>query len=157
MPTIRVEPDVFAGLQKVAQPFTDTPNSVIRRLLEQAGVLAEANVTDDRTPESAPEKSGGKSVQPVYIRHLLYVLAHQFNGKGQKHDVCKAVVDLMERRGMLSEADHKLTPSGETRAENIIGWCRFALKGRGLISSDSPRGVWELTDAGKEEGLRTDV
>lgn len=157
MPTIRVEADVFAGLQKVAQPFTDTPNSVIKRLLEQAGVQISSNVTEERSSPRAPERSSRKSVQPVYIRHLLYVLAHQFNGKGQKQEVCKAVVELMERRGILGQDDHKLTPSGETRAENIIGWCRFALKGRGLISSDSPRGVWELTDAGKEEGLRTAV
>ncbi|WP_137233866.1 DUF4357 domain-containing protein [Streptomyces sp. BPSDS2] len=31
--TIRVDDDVFAALQKRAEPFTDTPNSVLRRLL----------------------------------------------------------------------------------------------------------------------------
>ncbi|MFF0052847.1 hypothetical protein ACFYRI_00400 [Streptomyces microflavus] len=31
--TIRVDNDVFAALQRLAEPFTDTPNSVLRRLL----------------------------------------------------------------------------------------------------------------------------
>ena len=39
MPTIRIDDDVFAALQKKAEPFTDTPNSVIKRLLEEAGAL----------------------------------------------------------------------------------------------------------------------
>ena len=33
VPTIRVDDDVFAVLQERAQPFVDTPNSVLRRLL----------------------------------------------------------------------------------------------------------------------------
>ena len=32
-PTIRVDDEVFAALQKRAQPFVDTPNSALRRLL----------------------------------------------------------------------------------------------------------------------------
>ena len=31
MPTIRIEHDVFDGLKKLAEPFVDTPNAVIRR------------------------------------------------------------------------------------------------------------------------------
>ena len=36
-PTIRVDDDVFAALQERAQPFVDTPNSVLRRLLDLDG------------------------------------------------------------------------------------------------------------------------
>ena len=32
MPTIRVDDDVYAWLQKHARPFEDTPNSVLRRM-----------------------------------------------------------------------------------------------------------------------------
>ena len=39
MPTIRIDHDVFEGLQKLAQPFVDSPSMVIRRLLENQGVL----------------------------------------------------------------------------------------------------------------------
>ena len=33
MPTIRVDAQVYARLQREAKPFVDTPNSVLRRLL----------------------------------------------------------------------------------------------------------------------------
>src|SRR5690348_4690546 len=108
MPTIRVEEDVFAGLQKLATPFTDTPNIVIRRLLEEKGVL----VQDTPPAPSAPKpnvKAKGKLVgQSTYEKYLLHVLAMQFKGKGTKSDVSKAVIDLMESRGLLSALEHEV-------------------------------------------------
>lgn len=32
--TIRVDDEVYAALQALAEPFTDTPNKVLRRLLK---------------------------------------------------------------------------------------------------------------------------
>jgi hypothetical protein len=37
MPTIRVDDQVYAQLQRAAKPFVDTPNSVLRRLLGLEG------------------------------------------------------------------------------------------------------------------------
>ena len=31
MPTVRLEPQVYEALKKLAEPFVDTPSSVIRR------------------------------------------------------------------------------------------------------------------------------
>ena len=44
----------------------------------------------------------------------------------------------------------ELVSTGETKAENTITWARNALKQRGYITRAAPRGVWELTAAGKE-------
>ncbi|MFH8518688.1 hypothetical protein ACH4CE_27090 [Streptomyces gelaticus] len=50
--TIRVDDDVFARLQSLAEPFTDTPNSVIRRLLGLANPSAQAG--HPASPASSP-------------------------------------------------------------------------------------------------------
>jgi hypothetical protein len=158
MPTIRIEDDVFAGLQQLAKPFTDTPNSVIRRLLEQAGIPVGPAGKPDGAPEAGSANARSKNMgQPVYEKYLLHVLAHQFNGEGHKKEVCKAVVELMERHGLIGEDEREVMQSGETRAEYSIGWSRFALKGRGLIADNSPRGVWALTAQGRDEGQRTEL
>jgi len=39
MPTIRLDNEVYEALKQLAEPFVDNPNSVIRRLLEEKGVL----------------------------------------------------------------------------------------------------------------------
>lgn len=158
MPTIRLDDDVFNGLKSLAEPFTDTPNSVIRRLLEERGALPSARITSD-SPGAMPKKMAarpsrvsGLTPQATYEKYLLHVLTTRFNGRGDKHEVTKAVLELLQSREPLSPADLERVKTGETKAENTIAWGRNALKERGLISLSSPRGTWELTEKGLKEG-----
>lgn len=162
MPTIRLDDDVFNGLKTLAEPFTDTPNSVIRRLLEERGALPTTRTVSDAsgaTPRKAvadervrASRGSGLTPQSTYEKYLLHVLATRFNGKGDKHEVTKAVIELLQSREPLSRADLERVKTGETKAENTIAWGRNALKERGLISLASPRGTWELTEKGLREG-----
>ncbi|HLX79690.1 MAG TPA: winged helix-turn-helix domain-containing protein [Burkholderiales bacterium] len=147
MPTIRVEQDVFEGLQKLAKPFVDSPSMVIRRLLEDKGVL-HAKRELPKSPRLAPD---ALTPQLVYEKYLLYVLAREFNGQGHKRDVTHAIVKRMMKDGHIGAADQELVSTGETRAENTITWARNALKQRGYINRAARRGIWELTPEGKNE------
>lgn len=163
MPTIRLDDDVFNGLKTLAEPFTDTPNSVIRRLLQERGAIPTAQAVSDSsaampkrsaTKQQVPRQSrvSGLTPQATYEKYLLHVLATRFNGKGDKHEVTKAVIALLQSHEPLSPADLERVKTGETKAENTIAWGRNALKERGLISLSSPRGTWELTEKGMKEG-----
>jgi hypothetical protein len=164
MPTIRLDDDVFAGLKSLAEPFVDTPNSVIRRLLQERGALpdgADRSATEhvglkvasaERAKPRRP-RAAGLVPQSTYEQYLLHVLATQFKGRADKQEVTRAVINVMDARRMLTEADRVHVATGETRAENTIAWGRNALKERGLISQASPRGTWELTEQGLKEGL----
>jgi predicted transcriptional regulator len=150
MPTIRVDQDVFEGLQKLAQPFVDSPSMVIRRLLENEGVLAARTEAKGRPQATAAGLTG----QAVYEKYLLHLLHAEFNGSGHKRDVTYAIVKRMMKDGHITAADQELVKTGETRAENTITWARNALKERGYISRSAPRGIWELTPEGKTAGAR---
>jgi hypothetical protein len=155
MPTIRVDPEVFEGLQKLARPFVDSPSAVIRRLLEEKGVL---HRTRDPGQPARPPAAGaspeaaveGLTPQPVYEKYLLWALLNQLEGRAHKRDATHEVVKRMMHDGHIGAADQELVATGETKAENTITWARNALKERGLISRTSPRGIWELTAAGVE-------
>lgn len=158
MPTIRVEDDVFEGLKALAEPFTDTPNSVIRRLLLDRGVLQSPRAAPATPPAKPPSaraadqvRDGVLTPQPVYETFLLHVLGTQFNGVADKADATRAVIALMKQHGFISAADQELVQTGETKAANTIAWGRNALKERGLISRNSRRGSWELTPKGLVE------
>ena len=166
MPTIRVEDDVFEGLKSLAEPFTDTPNSVIRRLLEKQGIelgkpkrpldlekstLDSSNAINDMRTKA----SGGLTPQPVYELFLLYALANTFQGRASKSEATKAVIQLMKSKGFIGTADLARVSTGETKAENTIAWGRNALKDSGLISRNSPKGIWELTEKGLKKGRET--
>jgi hypothetical protein len=150
MPTIRVDQDVFEGLQKLAQPFVDSPSMVIRRLLEKAGVLGARK----ETKSAAPASAAGLTPQSVYEKYLLQLLLAEFNGSGHKRDVTHAIVKRMMKDGHIAAADQELVKTGETRAENTITWARNALKERGYISRISPRGIWELTREGRDAAAK---
>jgi len=160
MPTIRIEQDVFDSLKKLAEPFVDTPNAVIRRLLTEKGILepvpprarpVPAPVAKERalTPDLTP--------QSVYEQFLLVTLAQDFDGRGDKRGVTQAVIERMVKQGFIAPADLELVATGETRAENTITWGRNALKNRGLIARGSQRGIWELTEEGRESAMAIEL
>jgi hypothetical protein len=167
MPTIRIDDDVFNGLKALAEPFVDTPNSVIRKLLEASGALtrlangAAATPTETvgkSTSVPAPQSlSGLLTPQTVYESFLLHVLATEFKGRGHKRVVTERVIEAMKAQGHIGPADLERVSTGETKAENTIAWGRNALKERGLISRSSPKGIWELTASGMEQGKRGSV
>ena len=157
MPTIRLENDVFQGLQQLAKPFVDSPNAVIRRLLEERGVLKrqETNGSTETRSRVFPRKpvgvtANGLTPQSVYEDYLLVVLAKELSGRGHKRDATHAVLKRMMKDGHVGAADQELVSTGETKAENTIAWARNALKDRGFISRISPHGIWELTAEGIE-------
>jgi hypothetical protein len=146
MPTIRIEEDVMEGLKSLAEPFTDTPNSVIRRLLLEKGVsLKAAPSAKAHTSAVAEEPSTSQKTCELF---LLHVLAKKFDGRASKSDATKAAIDLMKSRNLGTAADLERVSSGETRIENTIAWARNALKEQGLVSRESGRGMWELTPEG---------
>jgi hypothetical protein len=144
MPTIRIDQDVFVGLQKLAEPFVDSPGMVIRRLLEREGVLKK--MPAKAAPQPLPD---ALTPQSAYESYLLLALLKEFDGRGHKRDVTHAIVKRMMKDGHIGAADQELVSTGETKAENTIAWARNALKQRGYISRAARRGIWELTAEGK--------
>ena len=153
MPTIRLDEDVLEGLKRLAEPFVDSPNAVIRRLLVEKGLL-ESRPAKRRLapPEPVPAARLPLDLVPqkAYEAFLLATLARDFAGPGDKRGVTKAVIQRMVGHGLIGPADLELVATGETRAENTITWARNALKNRGLIKRGSRRGIWELTGEGRD-------
>ena len=67
MPTIRIENEVFEGLKKLAEPFVDTPNAVIRRLLIEKGLLKESLAK----ASSLPAEDKSELDHYLEIEHLM--------------------------------------------------------------------------------------
>lgn len=157
MPTIRVDEDVFEGLKKLAEPFVDTPNSVIRALLQAKGVLSkpeqpQPGVIENERGHEDKAQSSSLTPQSTYEQFLLYVLAQSSTGSASKADATRRVMELMKQRGFIGPAELERVSTGETKAENTIAWGRNALKERGLISRNSPKGTWQLTTEGINRG-----
>lgn len=73
----------------------------------------------------------------------------ELGGRGQVRDVLSIVYEKMQHR--LTEDDLKELPSGTSvRWRNTAQWERQHMVNEGLLRDDSPRGVWEISGAGRE-------
>lgn len=162
MPTIRIDDDVMKALQKKAIPLVDTPNTVLRRLLglskqsRREAYTRPAKSADntpsvqlaERHPAVGSEEASltVRTPQGQYRRLILEAL-YELGGSGRVSDVLASV----EKKVTLTQRDKESLRSGDVRWQNSCQWERFVLVQQGLLKSDSPRGLWELTGVGVAE------
>jgi restriction system protein len=68
-------------------------------------------------------------------------------GKASKQAVCKWIFPRLKPE--LGTRDFEAVATGELTWENEIAWARDDLVKRGLLEKESPRNLWEISDAGR--------
>lgn len=164
---IDVDDDVYGALRAQAEPFVDTPNSVLRRLLglDAARAAAAAVVTHKPRSAGAPRagtKVGAKSrkgkprpraaagtllPEQEYELPLLEALV-EAGGSAPSKQLIERVGEKVG--GRLTAQDREPLTSGGVRWQSRIQFVRLRLIERGLMQKDTPRGIWAITESGKE-------
>ena len=148
MPTIRIDQEVWAWLKLHAQPFEDTPNSVLRRMAGlEVGKPGAAAASQPRF-RRVEREVGSKTPQGEYRLPILKIL-HSHGGKADRNTVLKELERVMASR--LTEHDHRDIKSGTIRWQKSAEWEVSTMRQQGLLlsKSESPRGVWCLSDEGQ--------
>lgn len=146
---IEVDDDVMAMIKAQAEPFVDSPNDALHRLLG----LEPAESACAPLPSTRPLRkgtraaSGGLLPLAEYELPLLRALS-QLGGSAPVPRVRDAVATLLAAK--LTDLDRQPLQSGEVRWENRLGFARMKATDRGHVRSPW-RGTWELTEAGIEE------
>lgn len=171
-PHIELDDEVFDYLKTQAEPFIDTPNTVLRRLIGIDG--SPKRTTPARRPAAqAPtathspkgnrkpaKKKAAKTAAPKrtraaagtllpedrYERPLLKALADA-GGQAPYREVVDAVG--RELKDDLMEADFETLTSGSVRWQSRLQFVRLRLIERGYLDKNAPRGIWGITDAGR--------
>ena len=129
--------DKIAGLRKeweemaaIAEREEDEETRAQRRSL---GKLRKGQ----RTPESA------------YYQPILQVLK-EMGGSGKVADLLERVLKIM--KPALKSVDFEPLASGpeNPRWRNAAQWARNSMVRDGLLKADSPRGVWEISERGRD-------
>jgi len=84
-----------------------------------------------------------------FFRSPILIALVELGGRAPIGDVLALVEKEMQ--GILNEHDYQPLPSdaGSLRWRNTAQWCRNTLVQEGLMKSDSQRGIWEISDAGR--------
>ncbi|HYP56260.1 MAG TPA: winged helix-turn-helix domain-containing protein [Solirubrobacterales bacterium] len=146
-PSIQLSPKNYARLQQHARPFDDTPDMVVGRVLDHYEQSDGAASAGNAAAEKARAQVGTLLPEKEYWIPILEALDER-GGRAPAIEAIERVGELMRDR--LGEAERGETSTGEIRWRNRTQFARLRMKQQGLIASGSPRGIWEMTDQGRD-------
>jgi hypothetical protein len=170
-----VDDEVYAALQAQAVPLEDDVNSVLRRLLglttkgnsvssrsEVAAPLPPTSARRQRRPPASLRRATKKrtrvpkgSILPEeeYELPILRALEHL----GGRVPTSEAVTKVEKEIGPhLTDVDREELSSGGIRWQNRVQFVRLKLIKNGEMVDGSPRGIWEITPAGRDRVARAE-
>jgi restriction endonuclease Mrr len=84
-----------------------------------------------------------KHLYRVFITCVL----RQRNGRAPTRNIRELLLKLL--KPLLSVSDYQRVRSGDVRWWNAVRWERDLMVRAGLLKSNSPKGIWELTEKGR--------
>lgn len=91
-------------------------------------------------------RHGLKTHQSQYRIPILQVLT-DLGGRGKFNEIPGKVYEKM--KDILNPVDLENLSSGVPRWSSTARWARHSMINEGLLRKDSPRGIWEITEKGK--------
>ena len=178
-PEVVVDGEVYEYLKARAEPFVDTPNTVLRRILG----LEPPDAVDDEaahagepvdgrhdegsgeTParrvrrESRPRTKWARAPRGALLPGTEYeipILEALVEAKGSAPTA--EVIETVGRKlsDRLTTLDRQPLQSGGLRWRSRIQFVRLRLVERGLVAKGSPPGTWAITEAGRQFLTETD-
>ena len=143
MKVIRIDNDVWKILKGQAIPLEDNPNSVLRRLLG----IDEKQKKGTRKREKRLSRGSGRTDQKDFMQPILEVLG-ECNGRGEVKDIFKKLENKMKNH--LKPVDFGKLKSGQIRWKNTAQWAKNELTSEGFLERNSPRGIWQTSQKGRE-------
>ncbi len=150
MNQIEIDDEVLAVIKQNAEPFVDppdTPNAVLRRLLVEG--------SSKKARASTHKRASLNTLLPEndYWVPILEAIEER-GGSAPAADVVEAVGEKLKDK--LTDEDYGSLGSGKVRWINRTQFARLRMKESGLLKSDSPRGLWEISEAGRARLEQTD-
>ena len=173
--TIRIDGEVYERLKGDAEPFVDTPNSVLRRILGMEVAFGEddehlsvgpvstgshrraGRQSGDEQSETGKQSAGRSkrsraspdSILPASDYELPILLAlDALGGTARPRLVVEKVGALLADK--LTSVDKETLPSGGVRWQSQVQAARQRLLGQDFVDKSLPRGTWSLTPKGRE-------
>jgi hypothetical protein len=146
--SIEIDDEVFKVLKNQAEPFVDTPNTVLRRLLGVDRAEDPLAGVAEKTVEGVTRAVPGMLLPEREYEVPILRYLDERGGRAPSREVVEAVGDVLGSR--LSELDKQELHSGGIRWQKRAAFVRLRLVERGELVEKSPRGTWEISDKGRE-------
>lgn len=126
--------------------------AALRKEWEELAAAAERDEDEETRAERRDLgrlRRGLRTPESKYYAPILQVI-DEMGGSGETGEVLDRVGQKM--KGTLKEVDHDPLASSpdNPRWRNAAQWARNSMVKEGLLKADSPRGVWEISDRGRQ-------
>lgn len=141
MPVVRISEQLFKEVQKYAEPLVDNFETALWKALRLRGPSPVGR------NKHGPRGVGELTLPREFLKPALEVLVER-EGRASRAEVHEAVEKKMNTR--LKAGDYELNRDGTTKWSKQLDFQRLAMVHEGLLASNSPRGIWEITEAGRQ-------
>lgn len=146
MKSIDVSDRNYGRLLGYAVSFEDDPDAVIGRLLDWIEHLASKGDALKLSVDTFTRaKSGDLLPEGEYWRPILEILV-EHGGEAKGSQVIAELEGRLAHR--FTKHDKDTLEMGEVRWKNRARFARLRMKEQGLVSDQSPRGIWAITPLG---------
>ena len=145
--------DVFQEVDKVVQ-FLEGLQESVNELRDTTVSFFQMPVGVSKKRADVPKKVRRRrasldATPKDRYRPLILEILSELGGKAPSKVVERKVEERMQ--GHFRPDDLRPLDSGEIRWRKRLHWCRHYMVEDGLLRKDSPRGIWEMTDLGRQE------
>lgn len=142
MPVVRISDELFREVQKYAEPLVDNFETALWKALQPS--RKNMVVTPSRRKSRSP---GDTTPQKHFWKPVLETLVEN-GGQAPAKEVVKGVERKMGDQ--LKPGDRKLNIGGEEKWVKAVHFQRLAMVHEGLLANYSTRGIWTITDQGRQ-------
>ncbi|MFA5064658.1 MAG: winged helix-turn-helix domain-containing protein [Dehalococcoidia bacterium] len=142
MPVVRISEELFKEIQKYAEPLVDNIETTLWKILKsvnQNGELTHVRSYSRKTLDVTPQKE--------FWRPILETLTSK-GGTANAQTVVEGVESRM--RASFKAGDYKTNADGTAKWVKAVHFQRLSMVHQGLIDRNSPRGVWQITEKGRQ-------
>jgi len=94
-------------------------------------------------------KKGLRTKEEEYYLPILETLV-ELGGSGKMKNVLEKVFDKMKNKLNKYDLEHLPSDPKQVRWKNAAQWARNAMVKKGYLSSNTSKGIWEITQKGKD-------
>lgn len=147
MPVVRISEALFKEVQKYAEPLVDSFESALWKALR-----IDRSMTDRKTIAAKQRKprsraTGELTPQDEFKKPILAALVES-EGRASREEVHKVVERKI--KNLIKPGNYELNRDGTTKLEKGIDYARLKLVHDGFLKKESPRGIWEITEEGRQ-------
>lgn len=142
MPVVRISDELFKEIQKYAEPLVDTFEDALWKALQ-----INRQVTSPPKAGKRPKETGDVTHYLEYTQPILQCLVGH-GGEAAVPIMEQCVLSLMQN--MLKPGDYESNTDGTVKWKKAMHFRRLGMVQEGLIDKHSPRGIWKITDEGRQ-------